>query len=69
MAAQTFIRWARLARPSYVHVNRVEPSQRGLKEWRAVATGYGKTACSFMSVLRIAAAFDWIKRSRGRVMP
>jgi hypothetical protein len=32
-----------------------------LKEWRAVATRYEKTACSFMSMLCLAAAFDWIK--------
>jgi hypothetical protein len=32
-----------------------------LKEWRAVATGYEKTACSFMGVLCLAAKSDWIK--------
>ena len=32
-----------------------------LKEWRAVATRYEKTAVSFASVLRLAATGDWIK--------
>ena len=32
-----------------------------LKEWRAVATRYEKTATSFMGVLCLAAACDWIK--------
>ena len=32
-----------------------------LKEWRAVATRYEKTACSFMGVLCMAATMDWIK--------
>jgi hypothetical protein len=33
-------------------------------EWRAVATRYGKIACSFMGVLCLGAAFDWIKTSQ-----
>ncbi|MDN7351745.1 transposase [Acetobacter senegalensis] len=33
-----------------------------LKEWRAVATRYEKTATSFLAVIHIAAAADWIKR-------
>jgi len=33
-----------------------------LKEWRAVATRYEKTARSFMGVLCRAATFDWIKK-------
>jgi transposase len=32
-----------------------------LKEWRAVATRYEKTARSFLSVLCLAASLDWIK--------
>ena len=32
-----------------------------LKEWRAVATRYEKTACSFMGVFCMAAAMDWLK--------
>ncbi len=30
-----------------------------LKEWRAIATRYEKTACSFLGILRLAAAADW----------
>jgi transposase len=33
-----------------------------LKEWRAVATRYEKTATSFLGVLHLAAAFDWLRR-------
>ena len=33
---------------------------RWLKEWRAVATRYEKTATSFMGVLCLA-AMDWLK--------
>jgi transposase len=33
-----------------------------LKEWRAVATRYEKTAKSFLSVLCLAATLDWLKR-------
>ena len=32
-----------------------------LKEWRAVATRYEKTATSFQAVIHIAAAYDWFK--------
>lgn len=32
-----------------------------LKEWRAVATRYEKTATSFLAVIHIAAVADWIK--------
>ncbi|RYF03062.1 MAG: IS5/IS1182 family transposase, partial [Deltaproteobacteria bacterium] len=32
------------------------------KEWRAVATRYEKTAQSYMGVLTLAAAMDWIRR-------
>jgi hypothetical protein len=35
-----------------------------LKEWRAIATRYEKTASSFMGVLCLAATLDWIKRER-----
>ncbi|MFS3137193.1 IS5/IS1182 family transposase, partial [Gluconacetobacter sacchari] len=31
------------------------------KEWRAVATRYEKTATSFLAVIHIAAAVDWVK--------
>ena len=33
-----------------------------LKEWRAVATRYEKTAGSYVGGLHLAAALDWIKR-------
>ena len=32
-----------------------------LKEWRAVATRYEKTARAFLGVLCIAATMDWLK--------
>ena len=69
--------WARGARPAipskrneapvacpdrtYNNRNMVERLWARLKEWRAVATRYEKTASSFMGVLHIAAALDWIK--------
>ena len=45
----------------YVHRNRIERMWGRLKEWRAVATRYEKTARSFMGVLCLAAARDWLK--------
>ncbi|HZX92975.1 MAG TPA: transposase, partial [Myxococcales bacterium] len=45
----------------YHNRNRVERLWARLKEWRAVATRYEKTARSFMGVLCIAATMDWIK--------
>src|SRR5512145_134080 len=45
----------------YVNRNRVERLWNRLKEWRAVATRYEKTACSFMGVLCMAATMDWLK--------
>ncbi len=55
---------APVACPDYVYNNRnlVERLWARLKEWRAVATRYEKTACSFMGVLCMAAALDWIRR-------
>lgn len=49
--------------PSFIyrHRNRIERMWGRLKEWRAVATRYEKTARSFMGVLCIAAARDWLK--------
>jgi transposase len=32
-----------------------------LKEWRALATRYEKTASSFMGILCLAATLDWLK--------
>ena len=46
---------------SYRHRNRVERLSARLKEWRAVATRYEKTARSFMGVLCMAATMDWLK--------
>ena len=45
----------------YIHRNRVERLWGRLKEWRAVATRYEKTAHSFMGVLCLAASFDWLR--------
>jgi len=55
---------APVACPSWIYNNRnrVERLWARLKEWRAVATRYEKTARSFMGVLCIAAVFDWIKQ-------
>jgi len=52
-----------LSCPSWVYTNRnqVERLWARLKEWRAIATRYEKTARSFMGVLCLAAACDWIK--------
>ena len=46
----------------YNNRNRVERLWAKLKEWRAVATRYEKTASSFLGVLHLAAALDWLKR-------
>jgi transposase len=46
----------------YTHRNRVERLWSRLKEWRAVATRYEKTAQSFMGVLCLAATLDRLKR-------
>lgn len=45
----------------YRHRNEVERLWGRLKEWRAVATRYEKLAQSFLGVLCLAAAMDWIK--------
>src|SRR3954467_2466938 len=52
---------APVACPSWIYNNRnrVERLWARLKEWRAVATRYEKTARSFMGVLCLAATFDW----------
>lgn len=54
---------ATVACPSWIYTNRhlVENLWARLKEWRAVATRYEKTARSFLGVLCIAATRDWIK--------
>ena len=55
---------AAVACPDYVYNNRnlVERLWARLKEWRAVATRYEKTASSFMGVLCLAASMDWLRR-------
>jgi transposase len=45
----------------YQNRNRVERLWGRLKEWRAVATRYEKTAASFLGVLCLAATLDWLK--------
>ena len=54
---------APVACPEWIYTNRniVERLWARLKEWRAIATRYEKTACSFMGVLSLAAALDWLK--------
>ena len=54
---------APVACPEWIYVNRnhVERLWARLKEWRAIATRYEKTASSFMGVLCLAAALDWLK--------
>ena len=47
---------------TYANRNRVERLWGRLKEWRAVATRYEKTATSFMGVLCLAASMDWLRR-------
>ena len=46
----------------YHNRNRVERLWSRLKEWRAVATRYEKTARSFLGVLNLAATLDWLRR-------
>ncbi len=55
---------ALVACPGWIYNNRnvVERLWARLKEWRAIATRYEKTASSFMGVLCLAAAIDWIRR-------
>ena len=54
---------APVACPAWIYANRrlVENLWARLKEWRAVATRYEKTARSFLGVLCLAAAMDWLK--------
>jgi transposase len=53
---------AKVVCPDWIYVNRerVERLWGRLKEWRAVATRYEKTAGSYLDVLNLAAVFDWI---------
>src|SRR5690242_2627138 len=54
---------APVACPEWIYNNRhlVENLWARLKEWRAVATRYEKTARSFLGVLCLAATADWLK--------
>ena len=54
---------AAVACPDFIYNNRniVERLWARLKEWRAVATRYEKTAVGFMGVLCLAATADWLK--------
>jgi transposase len=54
---------ALLACPDWIYNNRnvIERLWARLKEWRAVATRYEKTASSFMGILCLAATLDWLK--------
>jgi transposase len=48
--------------PAFVScVQTIERLWARLKEWRAIATRYEKTAQSFMGVLCLAAALNWLK--------
>jgi transposase len=46
---------------AYHNRNLVERLWGRLKEWRAVATRHEETARSFLGVLCLAAALDWLK--------
>jgi transposase len=50
-------------RAAYRRRHRVEQLWGRLKEWRAVATRYEKTAASYLGALHVAASLDWIKRT------
>jgi transposase len=56
-----------VACPAWVYNNRnlVERLWARLKEWRAVATRYEKTARAFLGVLCLAATMDWLKVTKG----
>src|SRR3954462_15808716 len=53
---------APVACPDWIYNNRnqVERLWARLKDWRAIATRYEKTASSFMGVLCLAATLDWL---------
>ena len=44
----------------YRRRHRIENLWARLKEWRAIATRYDKTAASFRGGLYLAAAFEWL---------
>ena len=45
---------------AYRRRHKIENMWAKLKEWRAVATRYDKTAASFSGDLYLAAAFQWL---------
>lgn len=45
---------------AYRRRHRIENLWARLKEWRAPATRYDKTAASFMGALHLAASLDWL---------
>jgi transposase len=47
----------------YRHRNLIERCWARLKEWRAIATRYDKTAASYAGGIAIAATLDWFKSS------
>ena len=47
----------------YRHRNLIERCWSRLKEWRAIATRYDKTATSYAAGIAIAATLDWFKSS------
>lgn len=47
-------------RSAYARRHRIENLWARLKEWRAVATRYDKTASSFTGGLHLAASLDWL---------
>jgi transposase len=51
--------------PDYIyrHRNLIERCWSRLKEWRAIATRYDKTAISYAAGIAIAATLDWFKSS------
>lgn len=51
-------------REAYRRRHHVEQAWGRLKEWRAVATRYEKTSASFLGVLYVASALDWIKHGK-----
>jgi transposase len=52
--------------PAYIyrHRNLIERCWSRLKEWRAIATRYDKTAASYAAGIAIAATLDWFKSSK-----
>jgi transposase len=60
---------AAVARPdwNYNNCNQVERLWTQLKEWHAIETRHVKTASSFMCVISLAAALDWLKTQQAAV--